>query len=175
VDDKPSLNADLIDAARNRIGAAARDRNAALDVIRYSVVSLRDLLRHGMTPDPERTVYLGALLEALEQIEQGTDARDALHLRPSGRVRDETLLARDLLTFVRIGQRIDELEKRGDTRGDGPVAQAQREIQQEIAKAHRQSPAKVRGQSLAKVRKVWTAHGAMRGWDDLRDLWSNAD
>ena len=161
--DKPSLYAELIDAARIRIGAAARDRNAALDVIRHSAVALRDLLRHGMTPDPERAVYLGALLEALEQIEQGTDARDALYLRPSGRVRDETLFARDLLTFVRIGRRVDELTKRGATRGDSPVAQAQREI----AKAGRQS--------LAKVRKVWTAHGAMRGWDDLRDLWSNAD
>ncbi len=163
MDTSPNFYGDLRAAARNRIAAAPRDRNAALDVIRYSTVALRDLLRHGMAPDPVRAVYLEALLEALKQIEQGKDARDALHLRPSGRVRDESLFARDLLTFVRIGQRVDELKKRGATRGDSPVAQAQKEI------------AKARKQSVAKVRRVWTDYGAMQGWDDLRDLWGKAD
>ena len=159
----PNFYDDLKAAARSRIAAAPRDRNAAMDLIRHSTVALRDLLRHGMAPDPERSVYLEALLEALEQIEQGKDARDALHLRPSGRVRDESLFARDLLTFVRTGQRVDELMKRGATRGDSPVAQAQRET------------AKARKLSAPKVRKVWTDFGAMQGWDDLRDLWGKAD
>jgi hypothetical protein len=153
----------LAELAGQRVGAAARDRNAAMEVIRQSAVALRDLLQHGVHPDLERAVYLFALLGALEQIEGGAEAADALHLRPSGRVRDETLFARDLRLFVRIGQRLDELIKRGDDRRDKPVAQAQCDI------------ARRSGRSLAHVRKLWSRLGGKKGWQQMRDLWGKID
>ena len=151
----------LIKVANARVSAAKRgEKNAALDVVSHCAVALRGLVRYGETPDPERMVYLGALLKSLERIEDGTDPVAALHLRPKGRVRDESLLGRDILLFVKIGHALDELTgRRGHTRSDSPVAVALKRAQKET------------GRSDAQMKKVWQDFGARRGWKRFREFY----
>ena len=150
----------LIVVANARVSAAERgEKNAALDVVSHCAVALRGLVR-GEMPDPERMVYLGALLNSLERIEDGTDPVAALHLRPKGRVRDESLLARNILLFVDIGHALDELTGgKGHTRSDSPVAAALKRVQKET------------GRSDAQIKKVWQDFGAARGWERWRELY----
>jgi len=150
----------LIEAAESRVSAARQnERNAALDVVKHSVIALRGLVNYGHLPDPERMVFLRALLDSLVEIEQGADPTLALHLRPVGRVRDENLFGRDLLLFVRVGQALDHLViERRHTRGDRPTDEAQRQVARET------------GVSVALVKKTWQQLGASRGWAKMREL-----
>jgi len=150
----------LIEAAETRVSAARQnERNAALDVVKHSAIALRGLVNNGELPDPERMVFLRALLDSLVEIERGVDPTLALHLRPDGRVRDENLAGRDLLLFVRVGQALDYLvRERGHTRSDGPTEEAQRQVARET------------GVSVALVKKTWTQLGASRAWAKMREF-----
>ena len=150
--------ATLVEAAQLTVAAAPRDKNAALEIVEQSAVAIRSLLKHGDQPDPERCVYLGALLASLERIQSGEVAMDALHLTPKGRVRDPGLFQRDLLLFVRVGQAFDDLLVRGRTRGDKPLDEAKCAVEKRT------------GQSRATINKVWTRFGAASGWAELRSL-----
>ena len=150
----------LIEAANTRVSAARQnERNAALDVVKHSAVALRGLLDNGEMPDPERMVFLRALLESLVDIEGGTDPTTAMHFRPVGRVRDENLFGRDLRLFVRVGQTFDHLvQVRGRTRGDRPLDEAQRQVSGEF------------GYSVELVKKTWHQLGASKGWAQMREI-----
>ena len=148
----------LVDAARARIAAAPRDKNAALEILSQSVVALRDLLHHELMPDPERKEYLRAVLSALELIVDGNDPTTVLHLSQGHRIRDERLWGRGLALFIDMGREVDRLRSRGDTRGDKPVQAAQ------------QSVAKQWSLSLDTVKKAWHSHGSEDGWSQLRPV-----
>ncbi len=148
---------DLISSATARVAAAPRDKNAALDVLEQSAVALRDLLGHDQLPDPERKVYLAALLVALEAMLDGAEPRDALHLAQQHRRRDEGLFGRDFLLFMDIGRAVDARLARGHTRGDKPVEEAKKAV------------AKASMQNMATIEKVWSEFGAQAGWQRLRD------
>ena len=157
---KPGFYDELVAAARCRVDAAPKDKNAALDVIQQSAVALRDLLRHGVKPDPERAVYLAALLEALERIEAGADATTALHLKQSHRVRDENQFFRDLALWRRVGKELDRLTlERGHTRQDKPVHAAL------------ESVANAQKLSVPTVRKAWGRFGSAEGWEAQKADW----
>ncbi len=157
---------DLIEGARARVAAAkgerdggVADRNAALEIVRQSAIALRDILNHGLMPDQRRVVFLHALLASLERIEAGDDPVGALHLRPKGRVRDEKLFGRELSLFVRVGWALDARTKQGDTRGDRPTYEAQKQV------------AKSAGQTIDNVKKVWQKFGGAHEWASVRDDW----
>ena len=149
---------DLIESARARISAASHDKNAALDVLRQSAVALRDVLNHKMLPDPERSEYLRALLDALKLIVDGGDATTVLHLSQGHRVRDEKLWARDIAMFIGIGREVDRLRGEGKTRDDKPVLTAQRSI------------AKRWSLGLETAKAAWHLYGGDRGWKSWRPI-----
>lgn len=80
----------LVQAARLTAGKAeGGDPSAARDVLTHCVVALGDLLRHGQPPDPERSVHLGFLLQALRRVVQrgvGVDKVLGVHVRNRPRV-----------------------------------------------------------------------------------------
>ncbi len=149
---------DLVEAAKVRIAAASRDKNAALEVLSQSAVALRDLLNHDLMPDPKRKEYLRALLSALDLIVDGNDPTSVLHLSQGHRVRDEKLWGRNLALFIDTGREVDRLRSRGHTRGDKPVQAAQ------------QSVAKQWSLSLDTVKKAWHLLGSEDGWSQLRPV-----
>jgi hypothetical protein len=157
MDEEPGFYDDLVVVARARIAAASKNKNAALDVVRQSAVALRGLLSHGQMPDPERCVYLEGLLNALERIEGGEDPTKAMHLRPSGRTRDEKLFGRNLAAFIDIGREFDRLSALGRTRGDRPIDEAKSTV------------SKRRCIPRQTIDKVWTMFGSAKGWANLRD------
>lgn len=149
---------DLIASAHIRCAGAPKDRNAALEVISQSVVALRDLLHHDLAPDPERRVYLASLLAALERIEDGAEPASALHLRPTGRTRDERRFGRHLAAFIEVGRELDKLKEAGWTRGDKPIDEAKGRT------------VKATGLSRDTIDKLWTEFGAGKGWERLRAI-----
>lgn len=148
---------DRIASATARVAAAPRDKNAALDVLEQSAVALRDVLGHDQLPDPERKVYLSALLKAVEAVLEGAEPRDALHLAQRHRRRDEGLFGRDFRLFMDIGRAVDARLARGHTRGEKPVEEAKKAV------------AKASKQKMATIERIWGEFGAQAGWRRLRD------
>ena len=135
------------------------DAGAGAQVLSQAIIGLRCMLRDKEPPDPHRLVYLLALLESLEGIEQGGDPGSALHLKQGHRRVDAAKDLRDVLLFVSVGKALDELTLgRGHTRQDGPVAAALKSVAKNK-------------EDLATVQKAWRMFGAKSGWAKSRSDW----
>lgn len=153
---------DLVAYARERADMArGGDFSAGMETVAQSAIAIRSLLAHGRAAvDPFRQVFLDRFLESLDAIAAGHDPLDALALRREpNRMASAAIPLRNGAMFTEVGEEIEALIARGNSRQDKPTQMA---IQAVAAKW------KV---SEALVSKVWSDMGGAKGWAACRDDW----
>ena len=133
--------------------ARAGDRQSGIEILDDCRPALRDLIQNQALPDAERTIYLGLLLCALDEIIDGVEPSRALCIEDlHHRQPDPNKIRRDLAIYFEVGTVYERLIARGRTKNDSPIKDAQR------------STAKKLGLSLQTVQKVWSEYGSLKMW-----------
>lgn len=157
--------ADLVEAARHRVGrAAAGDYEAARAVLTDCAIAIRGVLGQRQLPDPERAISLQYLLDALEQIVgAGIDARKALGVYVGNRPSQSDALTRDFVLFVRVGREFERL------RAEGADVATVRAAQLNVARTWKRDT-----KATDTVRKAWQSMGGLQAWATVRDMWEES-